>query len=393
MCVFLNSTDTIYSIIDKFGIKEQSNVFCSEDSVDKLKKIDKNINATSNLPLDEKGKAKLAKYNFFTSRFYSAVDIELDYKPNVLIISDLFYAKYSMIDPQTEAIQIIGRFRNGINTIIHLSNIDYDIVYKTPEQIISYLNGCHEIYTQLNTIFKSATNEGIKDTLKEALQKVWYAKFLDDDGNRNYFHIDNYFDEERVKKYYKNEFFLKDAYNETPFFELKYQHYTLPLGDDGRLKIHKADNKKSKRLAIIEQLDLLNGDDDNIYDEPLFKEFRDSLYKEDALIVEAYEELGKEFALSVITSDKNIKLALIKHRSEKGLDKFAIMSSIYAVFSEYKKYKVNHIKTEIRRIYSLYDDDTPYTAKKIEEFFTIEKEVKIKGQRGYLLGNRIFKQE
>ena len=57
---------------------------------------------------------ELAEVNFFTSRFYSAVDIKLDYQPNVIVLTDVFHAPYSMIDPQTEVVQAIGRFRNGV---------------------------------------------------------------------------------------------------------------------------------------------------------------------------------------------------------------------------------------------------------------------------------------
>ena len=53
----------------------------------------------------------LAKYNFFTSRFYSAVDIELNVKPDILILTNLNNAVYTTVDPYTEAIQIQGRFR------------------------------------------------------------------------------------------------------------------------------------------------------------------------------------------------------------------------------------------------------------------------------------------
>ena len=30
-------------------------------------------------------------YNFFTSRFYNALDIELDEQPNIIIISDVYF--------------------------------------------------------------------------------------------------------------------------------------------------------------------------------------------------------------------------------------------------------------------------------------------------------------
>ena len=63
---------------------------------------------------------KLNRYNFFTSRFYSAVDIVLEEKPVVIMISQVHKTvkgktPYSLIDLETEAIQIKGRFRNDIS--------------------------------------------------------------------------------------------------------------------------------------------------------------------------------------------------------------------------------------------------------------------------------------
>ena len=384
ICIFLNSTDTILAIIKKFELENQSKVFCSQDSVDKLNKLGY-MNAFANLQFDSKKHVKLAEYTFFTSRFFSAVDIDLQTKPTIVIISDLFYAKYSMIDPHTEAIQILGRFRNGISAIIHVSNWNPYLSFKTPEQLQNYLDGCHEVFMQIKRLFETATGDGVRETLKEALERITYAKYIDEDGNKNYFAIDNYFDEERVKSYYINPCNLEQAYNDTSHFTVKPQHKPLPLGDEDRLRISRADNKKEKRLEIIKQLDLLNGGEDNAYDEPLFREFRDSLHEEDALIVEVYEALGADYAKQYLMSDKRMKLDLIKHHSENGKDRFAIMTSIYAIFEVGKKYPIDYIKTMIRRIYSSYGDNGKYTAKKIKDFFTVNDNVWIKKQRAYLL--------
>ena len=389
VCIFLNSTDTILAIIEKFNLEKCSKVFCSQDSVDKLKDLGY-PNAFANLQFDSNQNVKLAQYTFFTSRFFSAVDIDLATKPTVIIISDLFYAKHSMIDPSTEAIQIIGRFRNGTGGIIHVSNFDRNLSSKTPEQLQSYLDGCHEVYMQLKNLFKTATGEGVQETLKEALERITYARYVDEEGNKNYFAIDNYFDEERVKGLYKHPHNLIQAYLDSKHFVLRQQRQQLPLGDEDRLKISRADNKKERRLTIIEQLDLLNGEED-VYDEPLFKEFRDSLHKEDYLIVEVYEELGGKYAKKFLTSDKKMKLGLIKHRSENGKDRFAILSSVYAVFGEDRKYKSKYLRKELRKIYASYGDTSPYTARKIKDFFNIISDnVKLKGERAYLLGKRLF---
>jgi hypothetical protein len=293
-----------------------------------------------------------------------------------------------MIDPHTEAIQIVGRFRNGTGAIIHVSNFNPYLPFKTEEQLQNYLDGCHDVYMQLKRLFETATGESVRETLREALERVTYAKYIDEDGNKNYFAIDNYFDEERVKSYYKYPYDLKQAYENTNHFTVKHQNIPLPLGDEGRLKISRADNKKEKRLAIIEQLGLLNGGEENIYDEPLLREVRDSLHREDALIVDVYEALGAEYAKAYLMSDKKMKLDLIKHRSENGQDRFAIMSSIYAVFEVGKKYKVSYIKNMIRKIYSSYGDNTKHPTNKIKDFFTVNDNVKLFGQRAYLLKSK-----
>lgn len=69
VCVFLNSTETILSLIYALRLQGRSRVFCSEKSVRKLKQM--NFTDASET-LDE-----LAPVNFLTSRFYAAVDIKL----------------------------------------------------------------------------------------------------------------------------------------------------------------------------------------------------------------------------------------------------------------------------------------------------------------------------
>ena len=383
VCIFLNSTDTILAIIKKFELKNQSKVYCSQDSVDKLSESGY-TNAFADLQYDSNRHVTLAQYTFFTSRFFSAVDIDLQTTPAIVIVSDLFYASHSMIDPHTEAVQILGRFRNGTGAIIHVSNFNSYLPCKTEVQLQNYLDGCHDIYMQLKRLFETATGEGVRETLKEALERVTYARYIDEDGNRNYFAIDNYFDEEKVKSYYIDPNNLAQAYIDTGHFTVRHQYHPLPLGDADRLKISRADNKKEKRQIIIKQLDLLNGED-GVYDETLFREFRDSLHDADALIVDVYETLGAEYAKQNLMSDKKMKLDLIKHRSKNGQDRFAIMSSMYAIFKAGKKYPVVYIKKMIREIYTSYGDPTNYTAKKIKDFFTVNEHVWVHRQRAYLL--------
>ena len=65
----------------------------------------------------------MKRYNFFTSRFFNAVDMELEEQPHVIMLTDVYFAEHTMIDPYTDAIQIVGRFRNGVSSITYISNI------------------------------------------------------------------------------------------------------------------------------------------------------------------------------------------------------------------------------------------------------------------------------
>ena len=116
--IFINSTDTILAIINSLKIEAISRVYCAPESVHKLK-VAGYSNARYTLDVKD-----LAKYNFFTSRYFSAVDIKVDYKPDVILVTDLTMASFTALDPLTDVIQISGRFRKGINSLAHISNFN-----------------------------------------------------------------------------------------------------------------------------------------------------------------------------------------------------------------------------------------------------------------------------
>ena len=72
--------------------------------------------------------------NWFTSRFYNAVDIELENNPNVILISDCYFADFTIFDPFTDAVQAVGRFRNGIASINHITNTNKNFKYRRKKE-------------------------------------------------------------------------------------------------------------------------------------------------------------------------------------------------------------------------------------------------------------------
>ena len=52
------------------------------------------------------------------------------------------------------------------------------------------------------------------------MEAVKYADLLDEQGNINYFSVDNLYNEERIKGYYKTKESLFNAYNATNHFNV-----------------------------------------------------------------------------------------------------------------------------------------------------------------------------
>ena len=73
----------------------------------------------------------MRKFNFFTSRFYNAFDLEVDYTPHVVMLTDIKASPYTMLDIHTDCVQIAGRFRNGLSTLTHIYTTDNNLPVMT----------------------------------------------------------------------------------------------------------------------------------------------------------------------------------------------------------------------------------------------------------------------
>ena len=83
VCIFFNSVEGIISLMKQLEILNDTTVYCAPKSRTKLKADYGFTNA-----YHEWSASTMKKYNFFTARFYTAFDLELDYKPNLLMITD-----------------------------------------------------------------------------------------------------------------------------------------------------------------------------------------------------------------------------------------------------------------------------------------------------------------
>ena len=377
ICLFVNSTDMIYSFIKQLDIENESTVFCAKKSVEKLK------NKKFKHAFEQWSKSRMKKYNFFTSRFYNALDIELKIKPTVIMISDVYFSEYSMIDPHTDAIQAIGRFRNGVNRVCHIFNTNPNLPVRTEEEIGIYLQANKEVYDKIKTFYDCATSEEARNAYHGILKVLPFNQMLNKDGKENFFAIDNYVDEALLKSSYNAQEKLIASYRSNRLFDLDVESAYFPFGDFERLKKEsKYTSLKDKRKEVVRQLELLKGDDET----EMIRNYKEDLRKADSFIYGAYEEIGKEMIESLDYSVKRIKEAMILKQHREKTEGTEFIQLIKNSFKVGQKYTKKYIKEELTRIYAL-TGVTPQktiTGQSIKEFFHV-KEINTGGSRKFLL--------
>ena len=354
--LFINSTETIYSIMQKLDILEQSTVFCASNSVTSLK--DKKFaNAYSDWDAD-----KMRRFNFLTSRFFNALDIELDFCPEVFIVTDTTMATQSMVDPFTDTIQIIGRFRNGIASANHITNTDYNVSVRSKAQVQYMIGVFEQVYGMMKTYYDNATTDEARDAYKAILDTHPFKSMLNRNGEKNWFKIDNYITEAIVQGYYNCFDMLTKTYRQCKSFKVSCESQTYPLGDLERLKReNKSISIKAKRKEIVEQLEILKGDETS-----MAMEHKRELIRTDAFIVEAYEELGKEQIEELNYSQPKIREAMILKRYNEKRNGTEFIEMVKNRFKAGRSYELSDISKTRDEIYKLMN--MPSVKKKPKDF-------------------------
>jgi hypothetical protein len=375
--IFVNSTDMIDALMKKLELTQQSAVFCSEKSVDKLKGIG------FKRAYEDWSADKMMKVNWMTSRFYSALDVELDEQPNVLMITDVYIAQWTMFDPFTDSVQVIGRFRNGISSFTHISNTDYHIPYHNRQFFRDKCNCDKEVYDMLNTMYVGAKNEEYRAAYYDVLQVLPYKKFLKEDGSVNYFKMDNYIDEEMTKVYYAEPQNLCNAYIKSEHFNVYHKHFPYKMGDYERLRIEdKSTSIKEKRRRIIEQLEMI-GEPESEADVQYIRD----LHTADSFIVEAYGLLGKQQIEDYKYSVTQIKEAMILKRYEGMISGRTVLELVNNAFQTGQWYSRKQIKDKLSKIYKQTGTLSPkaVTSFTIFDFYNASESNKKKNKGFYLI--------
>lgn len=337
VCFFVNSVTQIYSIMKHFKLLEDSTVYCSSESLGNLRKGYDFTNAYT-----EWSAETMKKYNFFTSRFFSAFDLELTYKPDLVMITDPYLSPYTMLDVDTDCIQICGRFRKGINSATHIYRVNPKRCDMSKEQMEQYIHDLEIRYETLLLHYNNADNREDRMAFGQALETNPFRKYLYPNLTKNWFKIDCDVTEAFVKCKYKSEQTMTDWYNNCHYFIPTFEVCNCDENDEKMEIILSARTAKDRNKKIVEIL--------SKFEQPISENafiFINKIRKMYPLMVEAFEKLGKERIEELNYNQRKINEELIL-RQRKGNRVIRLVKNSFKVGNTYTN---DYIKEELTRIF------------------------------------------
>ena len=360
VCFFVNSIAQIYSIMKHFNLLNDSTVYCAPESISKLREGYDFINAYR-----EWDASTMKRYNFFTGRFFSAFDLELDYKPDLVMITDPYISPYTMLDVDTDCIQICGRFRNGINSATHIYRVDSEICVKNKEQVEQDIHDLEIGYRTLQRYYNNADSREDRMAFGQVIDIHPFRKYLYPDLTKNWFRIDCKVNEVLVEGRYKSEQKITDWYNDCHYFTPTFEECNSNENDEKMEIIMSARTERDKRKKIVEILSL--------FEQPLSEnafDFINKIRKIDPFIVEAFKQLGRQEIEEQNYNQQKINEKIIM-KQRKGIRAIRLIKNSFKVGNTYTN---DYIKDELTRIFDMLEIHPERTIKgsMIKDYFQVE---------------------
>jgi len=360
-CFFVNSIDMIHNIIKNADIKDISNIYCSEKSVNKLQTFGYE-RAYTRLNT-------LGQINFFTSRFYSAVDIETEKSTHVIIVTDCKFAPQTMVHPQTESLQIVGRFRKGVVSFQHVTNIDNGIQIVSLANVVQKIKTGKEGYDTIHTLLKTATDDNLKAVYKQALELLDIAKYITPDYEMDFFKVINAAYKQQIKNIYKSRLFLYSFYLKNhKIQDIEYltirRNFKFP---DNRYFSISPGSKKEYRKQIIEELEQISGSDAEI------TKRLEQINREDPTIMSAYVVIGKDFIENANYVESKLFTEMIKRAGQNGEIFHPVITAVLSIFKIGYEYFDSEIKEKLQTIYNELDYESTAKATDLHYYFVLSE--------------------
>lgn len=315
VCIFYKTTEGICNIVESLlhdGIIKEDDykVFCSKESADKLKSRFLE-HSTDRLELP------LRKVNLFTSRFFPSIDINLKELCDVLILSNYDHVKHTLINPFTEAIQCQGRFRhvfpNGkrYNSLAVVASIPNELKAKSDEEVQADIEARIKCYRAIQQEKIKADDSTYYD---KELKRLRLNEVLNSERNGfDRFAIEQLLLDEQVKGYYLSPNALRQAYEDTGYFNVDFQPEDEVVGEDDIYRI-KAAKTKEKWQFIVSVLSNIKEDENAV------QLIRAKCVEEEWLI-NAFFKLGREVIEQQKYSKTTIKKLLEQTEQEEAMQR------------------------------------------------------------------------
>ena len=360
VCFFVNSITQIYSIMRNFKLLEDSTVYCAPKSVTKLKEGYDFTNAYK-----EWSAETMKRYNFFTGRFFSAFDLELTYKPDLVMITDPYLSPYTMLDVDTDCIQICGRFRYGISSATHIYRVNPEICVKSKEQVEQDIHDLEIGYNTLRRYYKNADSREDRMAFGQVIDIHPFRQYLYSDLTKNCFRIDCKVNEVLVEGKYKSELTVTDWYNDCHYFTPTFEVCNSNENDEKMEIIKSAHTLRDKRKKIVEIL--------SQFEQPLSEnafDFINKIRKIDPFIVEAFELLGRKGIEEQNYNQQKINEKIIM-KQRRGNRAIRLIMNSFKVGNSYTN---DYIKDELTRIFDMLEIHPERTIKgsMIKDYFQVE---------------------
>ena len=378
VCIFFNSVDGIYSLMTQLKILNDATVYCASKSRFKLKSEHDFTNA-----YDVWSAETMKQYNFFTARFYTAFDLDLKHeKPDLLMITDPHLSPYTILDVDTDCIQICGRFRNGISSATHIYRTNEEIIAKTREQLEWEISAHEFAYQTLQTLYNSADSKKGRYAFGEALETMPFRKYLYPNLTKNWFAIDNAINDKLVEARYKYRGQVKFWYNDCHYFIPTFEDKPYNKHDEKLRMVESARSTKDKRRRMVQFLSELEGADSEYA-----MDFVNEIRKIDPFIVEAFELLRRERIEELEYNQRAIAEEIILAQ-RKGNKVVRLIKNSFTVGLAYTN---DYITKELTRIFDLVHihPEKPIKGSMIKDYFqTVDW--RNKKSRGYRLVSAII---
>lgn len=382
--VFCNSINMITHLITANNLHDCSTIYCSSTSKDKLKR------GHLHNVYDKLDETKYSKFNFFTSRYFSAIDMNFNEDVEIYLITDLGIAEYTMIDPATDAIQIIGRFRDKKikKSVKVLITEEPNLCSMNEEECLTSINHYEFCYKNIETIGRTLPDNEFKGFMKEVRKSLDYNRFMFIDGKTDFFKVDNFIYKNLLNKHYqkfdnvieeyKN---LKIGNTEQSYFNVKYVGSSNSEFSSANTKLFTNSGQKLK--TIIKEIVLLL---DNCQPKEQFEisnseDVKNKLKELYPDIVLAYDIVDRDILLLIekpLELEREIRRAIV-YQSSSNL---SFLQDLKVEFIIGEKLMLNVIKDRFKKLIDKYSLRINATKINLEKYI-IFRRTEINGATAY----------